>query len=74
LGELALANAINYAKQNKITTLIISHRPSILTLVDKILIMKDGEVASMGDKDVVIKEINQSARPVMADLTNKKLN
>jgi ABC-type protease/lipase transport system fused ATPase/permease subunit len=73
-GELALSNAISRAKEKKITTIIISHRTSILTLVDKILVMKDGELAMFGERSEVMNKMNQSARPVVVDLNNKKLN
>ncbi|MEK6733641.1 MAG: type I secretion system permease/ATPase [Pseudomonadota bacterium] len=54
LGEQALVGAINYAKQKKITTVVISHRPSILSCVDKILIVQDGAVAAFGTKDEIM--------------------
>lgn len=73
-GELALSNAISRAKEKKITTIIISHRTSILTLVDKILVMKDGELAIFGERSEVMHKMNQSARPIVVDLNNKKLN
>jgi len=60
LGEQALVNAINQAKQKKITTVIISHRPSILSSVDKILILQDGAVAAFGTKDEIMAKF---ARP-----------
>ena len=45
-GEEALMTAIAVAKDKGITTVIISHKTSILSIVDKILVMKDGMVAS----------------------------
>ncbi len=72
-GELALSNAISRAKETQITTVIISHRTSILSLADKILAMKDGVVAIFGDRDEVMQKMNQGSRPVVVDL-NKKLN
>jgi PrtD family type I secretion system ABC transporter len=60
LGEQALVGAINQAKQKKITTIIISHRPSILSSVDKILILQDGSIAAFGPKDEIMAKF---ARP-----------
>ncbi len=74
LGELALSNAIAKAKEKKITTVIISHRTSILTLVDKILVMKDGELIIFGERSEVMHKMNQSARTSAVDINNKKLN
>lgn len=43
-GETALNNTILRAKENKITTVIITHRPSVAGICDKIMLLKDGEV------------------------------
>jgi len=45
-GEIALNNTILRAKENKITTVIITHRPSVARICDKIMLLKDGEVKS----------------------------
>jgi len=52
-GELALAEALREAKKKGIAVIVISHRPSILTEVDKILVLQDGAVASFGAKEEV---------------------
>jgi PrtD family type I secretion system ABC transporter len=54
LGELALIHAVNKARERKITTIIISHRPSILSSVDKILILQEGAVAAFGTKNEIM--------------------
>jgi PrtD family type I secretion system ABC transporter len=63
LGEQALVSAINHAKEKKITTVIISHRPSILSCVDKILIMQEGTVAAFGTRDEVMAKFAKPAPP-----------
>lgn len=63
LGEQALVTAINYAKEKKITTVIISHRPSILSCVDKILILQEGTVAAFGTRDEIMAKFAKSAPP-----------
>jgi ATP-binding cassette subfamily C protein len=52
-GELALAGALEEAKKRKITAIVISHRPSILSVVDKIMVIKDGRIISYGARDEV---------------------
>jgi ATP-binding cassette subfamily C protein len=52
-GELALAGALNEAKKRGITVIVISHRPSVLSEVDKIMVLQDGAVASFGTKEEV---------------------
>ena len=62
--KLILSNnfdqAIEVAKERKITTIIISHKNSILDVVDKILILKDGMVASFGSKKEVLEKIQKA--------------
>jgi PrtD family type I secretion system ABC transporter len=76
-GELALSQALARAKERKITTIIISHRTSILSVADKILAIKDGTIALFGDRDEVLEKMNQASRaaasgPVAVDLAKRK--
>jgi PrtD family type I secretion system ABC transporter len=59
LGEAALSTAIAVAKENKITSIVISHRTSILNIADKIMIMKDGMIATYGSKKEVMDQMNK---------------
>ncbi|WP_342269886.1 type I secretion system permease/ATPase [Rickettsia endosymbiont of Orchestes rusci] len=52
-GEVALANALKQAKAKGIACVVISHRPSVLSVVDKILILQDGAVAVYGDQEEI---------------------
>ncbi len=56
-GEVSLANAIRSLRQQGCITVIIAHRPSALSSVDKVLCMKDGKQAAFGDKDEVMKQV-----------------
>lgn len=53
-GEEALMTAISVAKEKGITTIIISHKKSILSAVDKILVIKDGTIISFGSTQEVL--------------------
>ncbi len=57
-GEAALVQAILKAKEKKITTVIISHRTSILSSVDKILVLQDGSIAAFGSREEIIARIS----------------
>lgn len=59
LGEQALASAIEFAKDEKITTILISHRPSILNLADKIMVMKDGMLVAFGSKAEMMSNVQK---------------
>ena len=58
-GEEALMTAISVAKEKEITTIIISHKVSILNIVDKILVIKDGVVISSGPKKEVLCKLKE---------------
>lgn len=77
LGELALSNALARAKEKGITTIIISHRTSILNASDKILAIKDGMVALYGSREEVLEKMNmapkpQAVQPVPFEIIKKK--
>ena len=49
-GEEALAGALKEAKTKNISVIVISHRPSVLSAVDKVMVIQDGSVASFGTR------------------------
>jgi len=63
IGERMLIMCLNNLKKRGITTLVVSHRPSILTVVDKILVIKEGQVAGFGPKEEIFKMLS-GAQPV----------
>ena len=56
-GELALAQAVIALKQIGATTLIISHRQSILMQTDKILVLSNGRVEQFGPRNDVLRRL-----------------
>lgn len=71
-GERDLLEALRQAKESGRTVIVITHRTSILSLVDKLLLMKDGAVASFGDKDDVLTAIRASkSKPKIAKLQHQ---
>jgi ATP-binding cassette subfamily C protein len=57
-GEMALARALNRAKDKKITIVAITQRPSLLQSVDRIMILKDGTTQAIGKRDDIIPMLN----------------
>ena len=53
-GETALANALIGCKTRARTMVVISHRSAVLKIVDKILVLKDGQVAVYGPRDEIL--------------------
>ncbi|NRA87269.1 MAG: type I secretion system permease/ATPase [Rhizobiales bacterium] len=56
-GEHALTQCIKNAKQKNITTLTIAHRPALLNHVDRIMVLRDGQIALFDTKDKVLKKL-----------------
>ncbi len=53
-GEKALSEAIQQAKAAGRTVIVISHRMSLLSIVDRVLVLVDGTVAAYDRPDVVL--------------------
>ncbi|PIE09438.1 MAG: type I secretion system permease/ATPase [Rhodobacterales bacterium] len=56
-GDAALAKSIAMAKENKITVVVITQKPSLLSVVDKIMLLADGTVAMMGEREKVLEKL-----------------
>ena len=59
VGEKALAVALQKIKETGATVFIISHRPSILARLDRIMVMNAGTITMYGARDHVIAELAQ---------------
>ncbi|MEW5729520.1 MAG: type I secretion system permease/ATPase [Pseudomonadota bacterium] len=59
-GEQALVEAVLGLKERRATTVVVTHRLSILASVDKILVLNAGEVELFGSRDEVLSRL---ARP-----------
>jgi ATP-binding cassette subfamily C protein EexD len=62
-GEVALEKALLQLKQKQATVLIVTHRHSVLSKVDKLLVLNDGLLAVYGPRDQVVAHLQQSAVP-----------
>ena len=56
-GEQALMNALIALKSEQVTVLIISHRPSVLKVVDQIILMKEGILVDYGTTANVLAKL-----------------
>jgi ATP-binding cassette subfamily C protein EexD len=54
-GEQALANALKSIKAEGSTVIIISHKPNVIALMDKLLVMQDGALTAYGPTAEVLK-------------------
>jgi ATP-binding cassette subfamily C protein len=71
-GEQALTDALQRAKERRITTVVITQRPALLNIVDKVLILRAGRTEAFGPPQDVLRRLSHSAgqaapgRPVQA--------
>jgi len=63
VGEAALVKAVESLKKAGCTVVLITHRTSIISAVDKMLILREGQIAAFGPRDEVINALSQAARP-----------
>ncbi|MNB96708.1 Type I secretion system ATP-binding protein PrsD [compost metagenome] len=59
-GEFALVKAINTLRTQGQTTVIISHRPTLLGVVNKVLLLNEGAVQEFGTRDQVFANLRQA--------------
>jgi ATP-binding cassette subfamily C protein len=62
-GDKALAKAIEHARVNGITSVIITQKPALMNVVDKIMLMAGGNIALFGKRDEVLAKLNGQQRP-----------
>ena len=66
-GEAALEQALTLARQRGCTVVAVSHRPRSLALADRLLVLRDGAVAMIGDRREIMARLGQvggEQRPV----------
>lgn len=62
VGEAALIRAVQELKQRGTTVILITHRTSILSVVDKLLLLIDGMLQLYGPREQVLLAIQQRAQ------------
>ncbi|MGB9670611.1 MAG: type I secretion system permease/ATPase [Halothiobacillaceae bacterium] len=63
VGERALLQAILNLRKQGATIVLITHRPSILSATDAILLLKEGTVAAYGPRDQVLAALQAPQAP-----------
>jgi ATP-binding cassette subfamily C protein EexD len=61
-GEAALALALQNLKETGATVFIITHRSSVLSQVQKLMVMKEGVLVMFGPRDQVLAELGKASR------------
>lgn len=68
-GELALLNALAALKQMGSTVLVISHRASVLPVVDKLMVINDGQLVDFAPTAEVMGRMRERANATQAPRT-----
>lgn len=63
-GDAALAAGISALKSRGTTFVVMTHRTSILPVVDKMMVLRDGQVQAFGPRDDVLAALNKAAQQV----------
>ena len=64
-GDAALLAALLAMKARGATVIVISHRTGVLPAIDKLLVLKDGQLAAFGPRDEVRKRMQPSPPPAV---------
>lgn len=65
-GEAALIEAVRAAKERGAIVVIVGHRPSVFAHADHILLMGDGQMRQMGERDEMLQRLNLQPSPAAA--------
>lgn len=67
VGEAALVRAVQILKAQGSTVVLVTHRPGILAVADRVVVLKNGVLQSDGPRDVVLAAL-RGAQQVQAPL------
>jgi ATP-binding cassette subfamily C protein/ATP-binding cassette subfamily C protein EexD len=62
-GEVALMRALAELKRCRTTVVLISHRPTLVQIVDKVLLLRNGAVDLFGPSSDILSSLLQNAAP-----------
>lgn len=60
VGEAALIRAVQTLKTQGSTVVLVTHRPGILAVADRVLLLKDGTVQADGPRDTVLAALRNA--------------
>ena len=68
-AEARLIQALERLKEQDTTVVLVSHRPTLVQGVDKVLLLKDGTLEMFGPRVEVLKRLMTPPRPVEVPIT-----
>ena len=64
-GEVALAQAMSGLRQAGVTSVVVTHRPSLIAHVDKILVLAAGRIQQFGPASEVMRDMQRQAQGIV---------
>ncbi|MGN7612881.1 type I secretion system permease/ATPase [Magnetococcales bacterium HHB-1] len=68
-GEMALKNALQELKKRKITVILIAHRPAMIHLTDRTVIIKEGKMIWQGKTTEMANRVRSNMKPKTSNMT-----
>lgn len=65
-GDIAFLKALEHAKSVGISTVTIAHRPSVLQVMDKVLVLQDGEAKLFGPTKEVVATLSAGSAKIQS--------
>jgi PrtD family type I secretion system ABC transporter len=65
-GEIALAQALAALRSDGVTTVVVTHRPSLIAHVDKVLMLEAGRVRKYGPASEIMRAMQQDAQQAVS--------
>ena len=59
-GDISLMGALAQAKARGTALVVVTHRPQILDLADKLLILREGQMQAFGPREQVVEALKQA--------------
>ena len=72
-GESALIEAVETARGRGVAVLIVAQRMSVLSRADRLIVLKDGAVAHMGDREAVLGSLSPVHSPRVGGTETRRL-
>lgn len=58
-GELALIATLGTLRAAGVTVVMVTHRPSLMTYIDKMLVLRDGQQMFFGNRDDILQQLTR---------------
>lgn len=68
-GDAALLRTLQFMKTKGTTLIVITHRAQVLSVIDNMMVLVDGQITALGPRDDVLKSLNQQNQPATEPVT-----